>query len=113
MENTNELELLKHEISELKKENQLLKIKSEVNDFINESYSNSMNMGVWLEISFKETNDYGLVFHIESSNDLIELMSDEIEIGYIEINNWFYENNKPYTHSNLIECIDELIELNF
>ena len=110
MEKRNELELLKQEISELKKENKLLNIKTDINEIVNESYSTSFNMGVWLEISFKETNNYGLVFHIESNNDLIKIMNDKIEIGYIEIYNWFERNKIEFSKTNLIKCLNNIFE---
>lgn len=112
MEKSKELELLKHEISELKKENNLLTIKSRTNDLINENYSNSVKMGLWVDITFKETNDYGLVFNIESSSDLVNLENDEIEIGYDEINEWFEKEGKEFNQTNLIECLNELTDNN-
>jgi hypothetical protein len=112
MEKSKELELLKQENSELKKENNLLTIKSRINDLINENYSNSVNMGLWVEITFKETNDYGLVFNIESSSDLVNLENDEIEIGYDEINEWFEKEGKEFNQINLIECLNELTDNN-
>lgn len=112
MEKSKELELLKQEISELKKENNLLTIKSRSNDSIFENYSNSVSMNLWVEFTFKETYDYGLVFNIESSSDLVNLENDEIEIGYDEINEWFEEEGKEFNQTNLIECLNDLTENN-
>ena len=110
MEKRDELELMKQKISELKKENRLLTIKSETYDLIHENYSNSIKIDIWVEISFKGSNNYGLVFNIESNHDLVKFETDDIEIGYIEIYEWFEKNNIEFNEINLTKCINDLIK---
>jgi hypothetical protein len=108
-----QLDVLKMENTKLQKEIREISIKSELNDWKNiENFSSTVDIGLWLDVTLNEITEYGLTFNVECSNDRFEYIGDGIEIQFYEIENWFEQNNKSVTQSNLNDCIEVLINHN-
>jgi hypothetical protein len=104
------IELLKNENSNLKKEIIMLSVISELNEWDDEfEFNSSVNTGLWLEISFVEKDEDGLIFYVHSTHDNFKFHTDFITIYYSDIINWFIRNNKEFSQENLSICIKELI----
>ena len=114
-----QLELLIRENSELKQQLELLKkeililkkttsTKSEIRDFIDENFETSQHIGLSLEISIEGIEDDGIHFMVGSSNSEIDY-DGCFKISFIEINEWFIENDKTISSDNLNECLEELV----
>ena len=100
-----QLEVLKNEISLLKKTSPK---KSEIRDFIDENFETYQHIGLSLEISIGGIEDDGIHFMVGSSNSEIDY-DGCFKISFIEINEWFIENDKTISSDNLNECLEELV----
>ena len=113
-----QLELLIKENSELKQQMELLKkeililknssTKPEIRDFLDVSFETYQHIGLSLEISIGGIEDDGIHFMVGSSNSEIDY-DGCFKISFIEINEWFIENDKTISSDNLNECLEELV----
>ena len=100
-----QLEVLKKEISLLKNSSSK---KSEIRDFIDVNFETYQHIGLSLEISIEGIEDDGINFIVGSSNSEIDY-DGSFKISFIEINEWFIENDKTISSDNLNECLEELV----
>jgi uncharacterized protein YlxW (UPF0749 family) len=114
-----QLELLIKENSELKEQLELLKEeililknkssnKSEIRDLLDENFETSQQIGLSLEISIVGIEDDGVHLSVDSSLSEIGYHG-YFEISFVEINEWFIENDKIISSDNLNECLEELV----
>ena len=113
-----QLELLIKENSELKQQMELLKkeililknssTKPEIRDFLDVNFETYQHIGLSLEISIGGIEDDGIHFMVGSSNSEIDY-DGCFKISFIEINEWFIENDKTISSDNLNECLEELV----
>lgn len=100
-----QLEVLKKEISLLKNTSSK---KSEIRDFIDVNFETYHHIGLSLEISIGGIEDDGIHFMVGSSNSEIDY-DGCFKISFVEINEWFIENEKIVSSNNLNECLEELV----
>lgn len=114
-----QLELLIKENSELKEQMELLKkevlilknklsLRSEIRDLLDENFKTSQQIGLSLEISIESIEYDGIHFSIDSSLSEIGYHG-YFKISFVEINEWFIENEKIVSSDNLNECLEELV----
>lgn len=114
-----QIELLIKENSELKQQMELLKKeililknkssnKSEIRDLLDENFETSQQIGLSLEITIESIEDDGIHFSVDSSLSEIDYHG-YFEISFVEINEWFIENEKIISSNNLNECLEELV----
>ena len=99
-----QMELLKKEILILKNSS----TKPEIRDFLDVSFETYQHIGLSLEISIGGIEDDGIHFMVGSSNSEIDY-DGCFKISFIEINEWFIENDKTISSDNLNECLEELV----
>jgi hypothetical protein len=114
-----QIELLKKENSELKQQLELLKkevlilknnstTESEIRDFLDENFETSQRIGLSLEIEIGGIDDDYIHFSVSSS--ISEINYDGyFKISFVEINEWFIENEKTMSTDNLNECLEDLV----
>ncbi len=114
-----QLELLKRENLELKQQMELLKkeililnnnssTELEIRDLLDENFETSQQIGLRLEITIGGIEDDGIHFSVRSSISEIDY-DGYFKISFVEINEWFIENEKTMSSDNLNECLEDLV----
>ncbi len=114
-----QLELLKRENLELKQQMELLKkeililnnnssTELEIRDLLDENFETSQQIGLSLEIEIGGIDDDYIHFSVRSSISEIDY-DGYFKISFVEINEWFIENEKTMSSDNLNECLEDLV----